>query len=72
MNHEEKRLQDRLQQSMPPTRGELQHDLWPKMLDRLGMPAAAAVPWFDWALLVAVILLLMLVPRSLPLLLYHL
>lgn len=72
MNHEQEHIRQMLKQAMPPTRDELQHDLWPKMLDRLAMPAAAAVPWFDWALLVAVILLLLLVPRSVPLLLYHL
>lgn len=72
MNHQEERMQTRLKQAIPPTQGELQRDLWPKMLDRLARPPLAAVPWFDWALLAAVILLLLLAPRSLPLLLYHL
>jgi hypothetical protein len=72
MNDEEERIQKLLKEAIAPTRDELQRDLWPKMLDRLATPAVAAVPWFDWALLAAVILLLLLAPRSVPLLLYHL
>jgi len=72
MKHEEERMQKLLQQAMPPVHAQLQQDLWPKMLDRLARPPAAAVPWFDWALIAAVILLLLLAPGSIPLLLYHL
>lgn len=72
MNHEEKGIRQVLKQSMLPARGELQRDLWPKMLNRLARPPAVAVPWFDWALLAAVVLLLLLAPQSVALLLYHL
>lgn len=72
MNHEDERIQQLLKQSVPSVQAELQPDLWPKMLDRLALRPATAVPWFDWALLAAIVLLLLLAPRSIPLLLYHL
>lgn len=71
MNQEEERIRELLKQFML-AHGGLQRDLWPKMLDRLARPPVAAVPWFDWALIAAVVLLLLLAPRSIPLLLYHL
>jgi len=33
---------------------------------------SATVPWFDWALLAAVAVCLVLFPRAIPVLLYHL
>lgn len=72
MNQEDERTQKLLKQALPAVREELREDLWPKMLDRLARPPVAAVPWFDWALIAAVVLLLVLAPRSIPLLLYHL
>jgi hypothetical protein len=72
MNHEHEPIQQLLKKSIPPAQGELQRDLWPKMLDRLARRSVAAVPWFDWALIAVVLLLLLLAPRSIPLLLYHL
>jgi hypothetical protein len=41
------------------------------MLDRLG-ETSAALPWFDWALLAAVVVWLAIFPRAIPVLLYHL
>jgi hypothetical protein len=72
MNHDDERIQQLLKQSIPPAHGELERDLWPQMLERLGQQPAITVPWFDWALVAAVLLLILLAPRSLPLLLYHL
>jgi hypothetical protein len=66
------RIRELLKQSIPGTHEELQRDLWPKMLDRLAQPSVTAVPWFDWALLAALVMLLLLSPRSIALLLYHL
>jgi hypothetical protein len=60
-----------LKQSIGPASAELDRDLWPKMLHRLG-ERSAAVPWFDWALLALVVLCLIVVPNAIPLLLYHL
>lgn len=72
MNHHDERIRQLLKQSISPAHGELQRDLWPKMLDRLAQPLVTTVPWFDWALIAAVLLLILLAPRSLALLLYHL
>jgi hypothetical protein len=50
---------------------ELQHDLWPAMLQRLDHHPLH-VPWWDWALLAAAGLALFLFPGIIPALLYHL
>jgi hypothetical protein len=72
MNNQDERIQSLLRQAMPPVQGELQRDLWPRMLNHMAERPARAVPWFDWALLAALLLVLLLAPRSIPLLLYHL
>ena len=72
MNNPDERIQDLLKQAVPSAEGELQRDLWPKMLDRLAERPVMTVPWFDWALLAVLVLVLLLAPRSIPLLLYHL
>lgn len=73
--HEHERIEQLLKQSLPPTslqpRVELQRDLWPAMLHRLE-EHTVAVPWFDWALLAAVVVGLVLFPGAIPVLLYHL
>jgi hypothetical protein len=74
-HNDEDRMERLLKQSLPPTeaqpRAKLQRDLWPAMLQRLG-ETSSAVPWFDWALLVAVVVWLAIFPRAIPVLLYHL
>ena len=65
------KIRELLKQSMQPVTSELQRDLWPQMLRRL-QERSAAVPWFDWALLAALVLCLVLAPRTIPVLLYHL
>lgn len=73
--HDHDRLEQLLKQSFPPTstrpRATLERDLWPTMLHRLEQ-RALAVPWFDWALLAALVLALLLFPGAIPVLLYHL
>lgn len=85
MNEEEhEKLGNLLKQSMP-IKSELARDLWPQMLRRFegssGSPWVAvlfssktlsAVPWFDWALLAALVLGVCVSPRSIPIWLYHL
>ena len=82
---EQKKLAALLRHSLTPVNRELDRDLWPKMLQRLDRgagnrnwfadlfsPAAlASVPWFDWALLAAVIIGVCLFPRSIPVWLYQ-
>jgi hypothetical protein len=71
MNDHDKEIRELLKQSIRPAKEELQRDLWPQMLHRLE-GRSGAVPWFDWALLALAALFLMLVPSTIPLLLYHL
>jgi hypothetical protein len=73
--HDHERIERLLKQSLSPTctlpRAVLKRDLWPAMRRRLEQDSVA-VPWFDWALLAAVVVCLALFPRAIPLLLYHL
>ena len=65
------KIRELLKQSLKPATPELQRDLWPQMLRRM-QERSTAVPWFDWALLAALLLWLVLAPRTIPVLLYHL
>ena len=73
--HDRERIKQLLRNSLPPISGrieaELRRDLWPTMLKRLEA-GPAAVPWFDWALLAAVVAWLVFFPGAIPVLLYHL
>jgi uncharacterized membrane protein YdfJ with MMPL/SSD domain len=70
-DHDDEKIRELLKRNILPTNAELDRDLWPKMLRRLE-ERSAGVPWFDWALLALVGLCLILVPDTIPLLLYHL
>jgi len=67
----DERIRELLKQALPPVRYELQRDLWPQMLERL-QTRAAAVPWFDWALVALLAIWLVASPAIIPLLLYQL
>lgn len=69
--HNDEKIRELLKQSIHPTNQELERDLWPQMLRRLE-ERSARIPWFDWALLALVALCLILLPDTIPLLLYHL
>jgi hypothetical protein len=73
--HDHERIEHLLKQALPATntqpRATLQRDLWPALRQRLEQ-GSIAVPWFDWALLAALVLWVALVPRAIPVLLYHL
>jgi hypothetical protein len=76
MNHPgQERIEHLLKQSLSPTdarpRAMLDRDLWPAMRNRLEQNSTT-VPWFDWALIAALVLCLALFPRAIPVLLYHL
>jgi hypothetical protein len=70
-DHNDEKIRELLKQSIRPMNQELERDLWPQMLRRLE-ERSAAVPWFDWALLALVVLGVVLVPNTIPVLLYHL
>jgi hypothetical protein len=73
--HDHERIEHLLKQALPATstkpRATLQRDLWPALRQRLEQ-GAGVVPWFDWALLAALVLCVALFPRAIPVLLYHL
>lgn len=73
--HDQERIERLLKKSLPAINAqpgaELQRDLWPAMLKRLEA-RPAAVPWFDWALLAAVVAWLAFSPGAIPVLLFHL
>lgn len=68
--NDEKWLKARLQEHLPPVTGELDHDLWPRMQARLEV-RTRPIPWWDWALAAAAVVLLVLAPQSILLLFYH-
>jgi hypothetical protein len=83
---EHEKIQHWLKQSLASTHIELERDLWPRMRRRLDQqsmtstwlgalfsPAAlSTVPWFDWALLAALLLGVCIFPNAIPIWLYHL
>ena len=75
MTHDHERIEHLLKQALPATRTQpratLQRDLWPALRQRLEQ-GSGVVPWFDWALLAALVLWVALFPRAIPVLLYHL
>ncbi|HEY6338150.1 MAG TPA: hypothetical protein VIW68_06630 [Candidatus Sulfotelmatobacter sp.] len=75
MTTPDERMEQLLKQSLRPTITHPgttpQRDLWPAMLHRLDQ-TSNRIPWFDWALLAAVVMWLAIFPRAIPVLLYHL
>jgi hypothetical protein len=72
MNEQDDRdLREFLKRGLTPMEAEPRRDLWPQVLERLD-ERAARVPWLDWALLGTLALWLLLNPRAIPMLLYHL
>jgi hypothetical protein len=73
--HDQERLKQLLKKSVPKLDGqagdEPRRDLWPAMLRRLE-ERPSAVPWFDWALLAAVVVWLAFFPGAIPVLAYYL
>lgn len=82
---EQKRIAGLLRQSVAPAGAELKRDLWPQMLRRLDETSSSrpwfsvmfstatlsSVPWFDWALLAALIIGVCVFPNTIPVWLYH-
>jgi len=72
MNERDGALQDLVKRAAGgPADRELKRDLWPEMLHRLEEPAMR-VPWWDWALAAALLLCLLLLPQTIPVMLYQL
>ncbi|MGO8759395.1 MAG: hypothetical protein ACLQG3_14845 [Terracidiphilus sp.] len=79
--HDEHRIKELLQQALPPVdpAAEPSRDLWPAVLRRLDAEPASQTraltfspPWFDWALLAALIGFAVSFPATIPVFLYYL
>jgi hypothetical protein len=70
-NEEDRKLREFLRANLPGMDAEPRRDLWPRMLRRLEERARPA-PWFDWALVGAALMWLLLFPKTISVLLYHL
>lgn len=71
-DEKDQRLYALLKQHLSPVRGDLDDDLWPRMLERINEHSIQRVSWLDWALLGLVMLLLAVAPNVIPILLYQL
>jgi hypothetical protein len=69
-NDEERKLREYLKDNFTRADTELRRDLWPQALARLSAPARQT-PWLDWALLAMLAGCLLLFPKAIPMLLYH-
>jgi hypothetical protein len=69
--HDERELRAVIKENVPRARTELRRDLWPQMLRRFEEPPRR-VAWIDWALVGTIAGLLLLFPKAIPLLVYHL
>lgn len=72
---ENEKIAKLLKESVPPigrqTDAGPRGDLWPALLRKLEA-GRTIVPWTDWALLAAVVVLLALFPKTIPILFYYL
>jgi len=72
IDRKDEELRAALRRAIPPaTEMELARDLWPEMQRRL-TAGDAGFPWLDWGLAAAALLWLLLFPKILLPLLYHL
>jgi len=67
----EQEVREILRSTVPRARTELRRDLWPEMLRRLD-ERPRRVAWIDWALVATIAGLLLLFPKAIPVLMYHL
>ena len=70
-NRELEDIQKTLQEAFPAVDVELRRDLWPDMLRRLDA-RPQKVPWYDWALAGGLAGAMVLFPKLVVLLAYHL
>lgn len=69
--HDDDRIHGALKRAFPPVDQDLRRDLWPAMVRRLEKPAGP-VPWYDWALAAGLAGALLVFPKLVLLLAYHL
>ena len=71
------RIAELLRTAVPPMKEGAGPDLWPAMqrrlrAERLSAPVRLHVPWFDWALAGAFVVMLAVFPAWIPVMLYYL
>lgn len=71
MENDDKEIRGILKAAFPPVETAPKRDLWPLMLRRFDQ-RVITTPWYDWAMIAALACLLVLFPRFIPVLLYHL
>jgi hypothetical protein len=69
MNERDQALTEMLRRAAPSPDCELKRDLWPEMRRRLERPPVR-IPWVDRAIAAALLLCLLLFPKTIPALLY--
>jgi len=67
----EQEVREFLKSNVPLARTGLRRDLWPEVLRRF-KEQPRRVAWIDWALVATIAALLLLFPKAIPLLVYHL
>jgi hypothetical protein len=70
-NEEDRKLRDFLTGNTRRLDAEPRRDLWPRMLKRLE-ERDRRTSWFDWALVGAALMWMLLFPKTISVLLYHL
>lgn len=70
-DEQERKLREFLKANIARADVESRRDLWPRVLGRLE-ERARPTPWFDWALVGAALVWLLLFPKEISVLLYHL
>jgi len=71
--NEQEPMKKFIQKSLCRADTKLKHDLWPQMLRRMEEePSPVRVPWYDWALAGVLVVWLLVLPKTIPALLYHL
>ena len=71
MTENDRQIREALKQSFPPVNPELGRDLWPDVLRRLDS-RPIRVPWYDWALIALSVSLVLIFPRLILVVAYHL
>ena len=71
MENDDQQIRGILKAVFPPVEIAPRRDLWPEVLRRFDQPGIAT-PWYDWAIFGWLAGMLVLFPRLIPVLLYHL
>jgi hypothetical protein len=71
MENDDKEIRAILKAAFPRVETVPRRDLWPEVLRSFDQ-RVTATPWYDWAMVALLACMLVLFPRFIPILLYHL